>query len=117
MQMREGGSLKDTQMEADLYCNGCKEELPHHVYYLNGKIMRVECQECSRTMVFKVDVLKEFYKEVYKRISTKPNRISKEYKKDTTSFLTEIPTRLVSKPYRLMKDFNESMHTIYRYKK
>ncbi|MED3938477.1 hypothetical protein [Priestia megaterium] len=56
--------MKDTQMEAGLYCNSCKEELPHHVYYINGKIVRVECQECKRTMVFKVDVLKEFYKEV-----------------------------------------------------
>ncbi|KRF56614.1 hypothetical protein [Priestia megaterium] len=109
--------MKDTQMEAGLYCNSCKEELPHHVYYINGKIVRVECQECRRTMVFKVDVLKEFYKEVYKRVFTKPNRVSKEYRKDINRFLTGIPIRLVSKPYRLMKDFNESMHTIHRYKK
>ncbi|MEH6858471.1 hypothetical protein ABET11_08515 [Priestia megaterium] len=54
--------MKDTQMEAGLYCNSCKEELPHHVYYINGKIVRVECQECRRTMVFKVDVLKESIK-------------------------------------------------------
>jgi transposase-like protein len=77
--------VKDTQMEAGLYCNSCKEELPHHVYYINGKIVRVECQECRRTMVFKVDVLKEFYKEVYKCVFTKPNRVSKEYKKDINS--------------------------------
>lgn len=104
-------------MEVGLYCNSCKEEFPHRVYYINGKIARVECQECSRTMVFKVDVLKEFYKEVYKRVSTKSNRVSKEYKKDINRFLTGIPIRLMSKPYRLMKDFNEFMHTIHRYKK
>ncbi len=79
--------------------------------------MRVECHECNRTMVFQVDVLKEFYKEVYKRVSTKPNRVSKKYKKDINKFLIGVPIRLVSKPYRLIKDFNESLHTIHRYKK
>lgn len=68
-------------------------------------------------MVFQVDVLKEFYKEVYKRVSTKPNRVSKKYKKDINKFLIGVPIRLVSKPYRLIKDFNESMRTIHRYKK
>ncbi|GAB1761849.1 hypothetical protein PMEGAS70_38560 [Priestia megaterium] len=68
-------------------------------------------------MVFQVDVYKEFYKEVYKRVSTKPNRVSKKYKKDINKFLIGVPIRLVSKPYRLIKDFNESMRTIHRYKK
>lgn len=68
-------------------------------------------------MVFQVDVLKEFYKEVYKRVSTKPNRVSKKYKKDINKFLIKVPIRLVSKPYRLIKDLNESMHTVHRYKK
>lgn len=68
-------------------------------------------------MVFQGDVLKEFYKEVYKRVSTKPNRVSKKYIKDINKFLIGVPIRLVSKPYRLIKDFNESMRTIHRYKK
>lgn len=68
-------------------------------------------------MVFKVDVLKEFYKEVYKCVFMKFNWVLKEYKKDINRFLIGILIRLVSKFYCLMKDFNEFMYIIYCYKK
>ncbi len=104
-------------MDANLFCIYCNDETPHVLVYLNDEITRIECKECHHIVELKVDIMKEFYKEIYERVSTKPSRITSEYKKDLSSFLSKLPIRIASKPYRLMHDLNESRKIIRKYKK
>ncbi|RAS86396.1 bh protein [Priestia endophytica] len=109
--------MKSSKMEANLYCITCDEETPHLITYINHKIESVQCEDCKRGMKIRVDIMKEFYKEVYSRISTKPSRITKEYKEDLSGFLYKVPIRMISKPYRIMNDLNESRKVIRRFKR
>jgi hypothetical protein len=104
------------KMEADLFCIRCKEDVEHKITYVNNKIASVKCLACQNAMELNIDVSKEFYKEIYYRISTKPSRITKEYREDLSNFLFSLPVRVVSKPYRLLKDINASRKMIKGYK-
>ncbi|HWO78208.1 MAG TPA: bh protein [Bacillus sp. (in: firmicutes)] len=108
--------MKQTKMEASLYCLRCKDETPHTIVYINNEITSVCCDDCKRTVSIQVDIMKEFYKEIYERIFTKPSRITKEYKEDLSYFLTRLPFRVASKPYRLIRDLNESRKIIKQYR-
>ena len=109
--------MKSSEMEAQLYCIHCNNNTPHVITYINEKMKHIECEECHNTIEFKVDIMKELYKEVYDRISTKPSRITEEYKQGLDEFLAKIPIRVISKPYRLIRYLNQSYKTIKQYKK
>ncbi|MCY9002482.1 bh protein [Peribacillus frigoritolerans] len=109
--------MKSSEMEANLFCISCNDETPHLILYINNKIESVECEDCQRGMVLNRDIMKEFYNEVYERISSKPSRITTEYKEDLSGFLYKLPIRIVSKPYRIMRDLNQSRKIIRRFKK
>ncbi|MFZ4450364.1 bh protein [Salibacterium aidingense] len=117
MHEKEVIRLKTHEMEADLYCIQCKEEVPHVIQYINDEISNITCRECSRAIEIDVDIMNEFYGEIYKRIATKPSRITKEYREDLSHFFFSLPIRIISKPYRLIKDMNETQKVIRRYKK
>jgi hypothetical protein len=108
--------MKESEMSAELFCSQCNDETPHTILYINNEITKVQCDDCNRTVGVKLDIMKEFYKEIYERVSTKPSRISKEYKQDLSHFLSRLPMRVISKPYRLMRDLNESRKIINHYK-
>lgn len=114
--IRERNNVKSSEMESDLYCITCNEETPHIITYINGNLESVKCEECERVMKIQRNIMKEFYKEVYDRISTKPSRITTEYKEDLSRFLYRLPIRVISKPYRIMSDLNESRKVIKRFK-
>lgn len=108
--------MKLKKMEAGLYCVNCKDEVEHEVTYINDDIKSIKCMECGRTKELKMDLKKEFYKEVYERISTKPTRMTKEYREDLSHLLLSLPFRAIRKPYRLLKDVNSSRKVIKKYK-
>ena len=107
--------MKVKKMEAGLYCLDCKEEVNHEVTYINNDIKSISCLECGRTKEMKMDLKKKFYKEIYERISTKPTRITKEYKEDLSHLLLSFPVRAIRKPYRLLKDVNSSRKVMETY--
>ncbi|GAA4712145.1 bh protein [Brevibacillus fulvus] len=109
--------MKLSEMESDLYCIHCRTETPHVITYLNDEIKKIGCKECQNAVGLEIDIMQELYKEFYNRISTKPNRISQEYREDLSHFLARLPIRVVSKPYRLIKELQESRKIIRRYKK
>lgn len=109
--------MKKSEMEASLFCIHCNDETPHLIVYINNEITSVQCENCQTNKGIQLDVMKEFYKEIYKRVSTKPSRITEEYKKDLSKFLHRLPYRVLSKPYRLMRDLNESRKIIVQYRK
>lgn len=109
--------LKEAIVESYLHCIHCKEETPHTILYINNEINRVECEICHNKQEIELDIMKEFYKEIYQRISTKPSRITQEYKQDLNHFLLSIPKRVISKPYRLMKYLNSTRKFIKKHKK
>lgn len=104
------------RMNTELYCIHCKEEVEHSITYINSKIKSVKCLECHHKMEINIDVNREFYKEIYKRISSKPERITKEYREDLSHFLFSLPVRVVTKPYRILKDVNNSRKAIKGFK-
>lgn len=104
-----GRKVKISEMEAALKCTHCHDETIHRITYLNGKIRKVECTECKNNSASeKIDAKKELFKEVYDRISTKPSRITKEYKADLNSFIYGFPPRVIRKPFGLLKFLNET---------
>ena len=104
--------MKESKVESYLFCSPCKEETPHIIIYINNEIYSVECTNCHRKQEIKIDLKKKFYKELYYRISSKPSRITKEYKEDLNRFIGSMPKRVVSKPYRLMKDITSARKVI-----
>ncbi|TSB47250.1 bh protein [Alkalicoccobacillus porphyridii] len=108
--------MKTSQMEADLYCIHCKEEVLHEITYVNDQLKSIECIECSHDLEFVMDLDQEFYEETQKRIATKPKRMTQEYREDLSRFLFSLPVRVISKPYRLFKDFKGSRHMIKDHK-
>lgn len=100
--------MKISEMEAGLYCTRCHDETIHRVVYVNNKIQSIECEECHRLTGVKINAKKELYEEVYDRISTKPLRMTLEYKQDLSKFVSGMPLRVISKPYRLIKYVNET---------
>ena len=68
--------MKQTEMEANLHCTRCQEETLHSIVYVNDQMKSVECTECHQKISVKVDIMKEFYKEVYEKIATKPKRVT-----------------------------------------
>ncbi|MDQ0298906.1 hypothetical protein J2S78_001326 [Salibacterium salarium] len=117
MPVKEVSSMKTNSMESDLYCNQCREEVPHVIRYINHELSSIMCQKCGRELEVDVDIMNELYGEVYSRITTKPSRITKEYRHNHSDFFFSLPTRVISKPYRLMKDMHETQKVIRRYKK
>lgn len=108
--------MKIKQMEADLYCIHCKGETEHCISYVNEKLSSVKCEECEHEIEFNIDVTRELYKEIFARISTKPARMTKEYREDLSQLLFSLPIRVISKPYRLLKDIKQSRNVIKGYK-
>ncbi len=107
--------MKETEMKASLFCLQCNDDTPHSIIYINDEITSVRCEECQHTVSIQVDIMKEFYKEIYERVFTKPSRITQEYRQDLSHFLSRLPFRVASKPYRLMRDLNESRKIIQQY--
>ncbi|MCM2676130.1 bh protein [Alkalicoccobacillus plakortidis] len=104
--------MKTSQMEADLYCIHCKEEVLHEITYVNNQLKSIECLECRHDLEIVMDLNKEFYEETQKRVVTKPKRMTQEYREDLSRFLFSLPVRVISKPYRLFKDMKQSRHVI-----
>ncbi|MCP8970661.1 bh protein [Ectobacillus ponti] len=109
--------MKSSELESSFYCIHCDTEQPHVIVYINDKIRSIECENCHHIVEFKIDIMKEFYKEVYNKISRKPSKITQEYKQDLNHFLTSIPLRVVSKPFRFIRYLEETHKVIKRYKK
>lgn len=100
--------MKILEMKAGLYCSQCHEDTLHRVVYINDKIQSIECAGCHSLTDMKIDAKKELYGELYDRISTKPSRLKKEYKQDSSKFFSDIPKRVISKPYRFVKYVNKT---------
>ncbi|HET7616727.1 MAG TPA: bh protein [Bacillales bacterium] len=94
--------MEKHEMHAALFCIHCNEETDHVVTYLNKEIARIECIECRHIIKVNVDLMKEFYREVFEHIVTKPSRMTEEYKKNLSDFLFSLPIRVATKPYRMM---------------
>lgn len=108
--------MKQYEREADLFCIHCNKETPHKVVYINDKITKIECEQCHQSIETEIDIVKEFYKEMYDKIATKPERIIEDYEKNPKKFIVNFPFRMVSKPYRVLKDLNHSRKIIDQYK-
>jgi transcription elongation factor Elf1 len=109
--------MKESKIESYLRCIHCNDETPHIITYINSEIRSVECENCHHIQEIEMNIMKKFYKEIYNRVSTKPKRITQEYKEDLNHFLLSIPKRVISKPYRLIRYLNTSRKIIKQYKK
>ncbi|MCE4051617.1 MULTISPECIES: bh protein [Bacillaceae] len=109
--------MKRSVMEANLFCTHCNNESLHDVVYINEEITSVKCHSCLYEAGMKVNIMREFYKELFEHIATKPSRITEEYKQDLSRFIARLPIRVISKPYRFMRYLNESRKVMKYYKK
>ena len=103
---KRGAYMNITKMQVDLYCVNCNRDTLHEVTYMGETIERIICMECK--IALEIDdklVLSSYAADIFNRISSKPERISKEMKNDLSKFLCSIPIRVVTKPYRMIKEF------------
>jgi hypothetical protein len=108
--------MKILEIDIALYCSHCHDETLHRVQYLNGKIHSTECTECHRVIENDMNPMRELYKEVYKRITSKPTRLKKEYNGKMGKFMKEMPKRVISKPFRLIKYVSETREALKKMK-
>ncbi|MDM5228278.1 bh protein [Cytobacillus sp. NJ13] len=108
--------MKISETDTYLFCSKCLDETLHHVRYLNGKINKIQCDNCKRTNEMNMDFKRELYKEVYKRITSKPFRLSQELKNNPNKLAEDLPKRVLSKPYRLMKYLSETKESYKKIK-
>lgn len=99
--------MKETRMEAFLYCTNCKDEQSHVVCYLNKRISEIQCQVCRRQLSLAIDLSHELYNEVLMRIRSKPSRISDEYCNDMSQLFLTLPGRVISKPFRIYREVKD----------
>jgi hypothetical protein len=100
--------MEVSKMQAELYCVNCKKDTLHEVVYIGENIKKIKCLECE--VFLEVDdemILSTFAKDIFQRVSTKPQRMSKEIRNDLSKFLCSIPFRVATKPYRMIKEFKE----------
>jgi hypothetical protein len=109
--------MKISEMDVNLYCSHCHDETLHHVQYLNNTIQSIDCTNCHRKLETEMDPMRELYKEVYKRVTSKPSRLAKESKKDFGKFIEGFPNRVLSKPLRLVKYVSETKDALKKIKK
>jgi transcription elongation factor Elf1 len=109
--------MKISEIDVTLYCSHCHDETLHHVQYLNDKIQSIDCTNCHRTIETEMNPMRELYKEVYKRVLSKPNRLTKEYQTDHGKFIEEIPKRVLSKPLRFVKYLHETREALKKMNK
>ena len=100
--------MKTSEIDASLYCSHCHDETLHHVLYINGKIYCIECTNCQSKIVINLNPMKELAKEVYKRVISKPTKLTNEYKEDLSKFIEGMPKRVITKPFRLIKYVKET---------
>ncbi|MCM3570403.1 bh protein [Neobacillus mesonae] len=108
--------MKFSELDAALYCSRCHDKTLHQVEYLNNKIYSIECTNCHHKIVSEMNPMRELYKEVYKRVTSKPTRLTKEYKEGSTHFLGQLPKRVLSKPYRLKNYVSETKNALKKMK-
>jgi len=108
--------MKFSESDATLYCTGCHDETLHHIRYLNGNIYSIECAICHRKNDRDINPVRELYKEVYKRVTSKPSRMTHEYKEDHNKFIVQLPKRVLSKPYRIKKYVSETKEAFKKLK-
>jgi predicted RNA-binding protein len=78
----------------------------HDITYLGDNIKEIVCTECKATL--EIDdklVLSAYAADIFERVRTKPERISKEFREDMSKFLGSITIRVITKPYRIIKEF------------
>ncbi|WP_199616599.1 bh protein [Paenibacillus alkalitolerans] len=109
--------MKETKLEAELFCPRCSNNTIHQITYLNSKISSIECEACNRNTKVRVDAKGELYNELLNRVITKPSRITKEYREDLGRFLRSFPKRLSSKPFRLMREAKHVLKVLEKYNK
>lgn len=104
--------MKITKMKADLYCVNCVKNTLHDITYLGDDIKEIVCTECKATL--EIDdklVLSAYAADIFERIKTKPERMSKEIREDLSKFLRSITIRVITKPYRMIKEFKSIKDT------
>ncbi|MFZ7942079.1 MULTISPECIES: bh protein [Bacillaceae] len=109
--------MKISEIDVTLYCSHCHDETLHRVQYLNDKIQSIDCTNCRRTIETDMSPMRELYKEVYKRVTSKPTRLTDEYKTDQGKFIEGFPKRVLSKPLRLVKYLNETKEALKKINK
>jgi len=108
--------MKTSEIDASLYCSHCHDDTLHHVLYINGKLYCTECTNCQRKIVMNLSPMRELSKEVYKRVISKPTKLTNEYKEDLSKFIEGMPKRVITKPFRLIKYVNETKNAFKKMK-
>ncbi|MFK9091804.1 bh protein [Bacillus salipaludis] len=109
--------MKISEIDVTLYCSHCHDETLHHVQYLNNKVQSIVCMNCLRTIKTIMNPRRELYKEVYKRVTSKPTRLKDEYKTNHVEFIEGFPKRVLSKPLRFVKYLNETKEALKKINK
>ncbi len=106
----------------ELLCIPCMHTAVHTLTYVDRHLVALECQECHHRVEMREvgsddviphqislnDMERLYTEEFLRRILTKPQRITQEWKDDLSLLLVTLPLRLITKPYRLLREILRS---------
>lgn len=100
--------MKPEAIETNLFCLHCEKETPHVITYVGDYVHKIKCNICNTEIhIDKEKIIKFYTSKVFKRLLTKPERLTEELRKDMSSLLVSLPFRIASKPYRMAREFFE----------
>lgn len=109
----KGGEIKlmTSKVKAQLFCLHCNIETNHIITYQDKYLKDIKCIICGNEIRINREKLLETYtKDFIDRVLTKPQRVTKEIKRDLSHFLMSIPIRILTKPYRMAKEIGDMLY-------
>lgn len=91
-----------SRQESFLRCTACEQESEHVVVYAGRFVSEIRCTTCgART---RLDVSEEYLPDLRQRISSKPSRLLRRWRRDPRALAITLPGRTVSKPLRMLEE-------------
>jgi DNA-binding protein len=109
--------MEETQVQTDLFCIHCRDDVLHIITYLNNHISKIECKSCGKQINSNIDISHELYEELVERVLSKPSRMKEEFHAHMVEFILSLPGRLTSKPIRIFREAKSIKTYINKYKK
>ena len=97
-------------IKTSLVCSHCFKESPVKITYLENSMIKLTCERCGYTVKISQRLTPDFSLIKWeRRLITKPVRMALEAKKDSLSFISTLPLRVMTKPLRIVRELEKNL--------
>ncbi|PXY27250.1 hypothetical protein [Prauserella muralis] len=87
---------------ATLLCHHCGEETPHELAYAGRLLVVTTCTRCGTSI--ERDVRRRYLADLRHRMTSKPGRMLRRFRRHPVSFAGSLPRTTVLKPWELLEE-------------